>query len=230
MSRPFRSNSYTDGPYSSATRKWPLRGSITNPSGSKLRPSWLLSSFSRSGFRPFSARGRATGAAGGGSSPNGSVNLIVSLTRKSEMCPVQLVDVQIDPLNARLVVQHAASRAPVRQRPPLLALRVVVEVGEEAQPPFVGAGLARGIHLVPADANAVDEFRRGQGLSGGEEKGENGEREEATHGQDLLHHRSGEGRGLARVRADSSQAKWRPCDGGSTTPWRLVGPRLLLLA
>jgi hypothetical protein len=49
---PARLNSRTEGPYSSDTRKVPVRGLITTPSGSKARPSVLVG-FGARPFRPW---------------------------------------------------------------------------------------------------------------------------------------------------------------------------------
>src|SRR2546428_7405701 len=70
---PSRLNSYTDGPYSSDTRKLPVLGMTTKPSGSRDRPSTLEGD----GAMPLK-----------GTAPVASVNLIVCATWKSDIAAV----------------------------------------------------------------------------------------------------------------------------------------------
>jgi hypothetical protein len=69
----------------------PVRGSITRPSGSKLRPSVWAFPLSARGLSPFIAQGLPTlGFVGAGSRPKGSVSLIVCLILNREIAPVFL--------------------------------------------------------------------------------------------------------------------------------------------
>ena len=67
------------------------------------------------------------------------------------------IHLQREALHPRCVVQHAAAGSAVRQRPPFLADRVVVEIREEAESTGVRPRLPRGVERVAGDHEAIDE-------------------------------------------------------------------------
>ena len=84
--------------------------------------------------------------------------------------PGRFVDVNREALHARVVVDHAAAGAAVGERPPLVAIGVVVDVGKEAEPSGVRLGVAGGIERVAGDDQAVDERRLRQRRQRGREQ------------------------------------------------------------
>jgi hypothetical protein len=76
------------------------------------------------------------------------------------------VDVELEAVHTRLVAQRAAPGAAVRQRPPLVAPGVVVDVREVAEAAVVHRRAAGGVELGAAEREAVDEGRLGQGGRG----------------------------------------------------------------
>jgi len=73
------------------------------------------------------------------------------------------VDVQLEALHARGVLERSAARAAVGQRPPVLALGVIEDVRKVPQPAVVCAGSAAHVERGTVERQPIDEFGRGDG-------------------------------------------------------------------
>ena len=69
----------------------------------------------------------------------------------------QGIDVDREALDAGAIADKSAARTAVRQRPPLVSRRVVVDIREETESSSVRARLARRVQTASWNNNAVDE-------------------------------------------------------------------------
>ena len=87
------------------------------------------------------------------------MNLIVSLTRKFEISAGERVDVDREPIQTGRIGDQAAAGSAIGQRPPLIAVGLVVDIREETEPAAVRARLIRGVEGVAGNPETVDEDR-----------------------------------------------------------------------
>jgi hypothetical protein len=73
------------------------------------------------------------------------------------------IDVNGELLHPRVVGQGATARPAIAEPPPLVAIGIVVEVGEHSQALVEGDGIAGKIECVGRYGDAVHEGRAGQG-------------------------------------------------------------------
>ena len=120
---------------------------------------------------PFSATGSPTVAEGGAAGRR--------ILERHRLLDLHVQDaardgmhLDVEALHAHGVVDQAAARAAIGERPPFVAHRIEVEIRELAEASGVGAGDAGGVERVAGDDDAVDEGRLRRRGGGGGERGD----------------------------------------------------------
>jgi hypothetical protein len=92
------------------------------------------------------------------------------------------VDVDGELLHAGVVGQSAAARPAITEPPPLVAIGIVVEIGEHAEALVEGDGIAGQIEGVGGYGDAVHEGGTGEGWDApAEDEGDDGGHESKAH-------------------------------------------------